>query len=267
MVLFEKGEETGGQVNLAARATWRESLTGVTRWLDGQVYAAGVDLRLGAEATAEAIMAEAPDIVVVATGGVPNKGDIQGVELAVSTWDILSGDIAPAGNVLLFDDHGDHQGMSCAEVMSNRGSRVEMASPERHAGVEVGLTNWPIHLRELYKRGVVMTPDLRLTEIHVEGNRLVAVLRNEYTLEEEERIVDQVVCEHGTLPREELYFALKPHSRNLGEIDLVALLGGRAQALVNNEGGAFQLFRVGDAVASRNIHAAIYDSLRLCKDF
>jgi len=27
------------------------------------------------------------------------------------------------------------------------------------------------------------------------------------------------------------------------------------------------LFRVGDAVASRNIHAAIYDSLRLCKEF
>ena len=142
---------------------------------------------------------------------------------------------------------------------------LNFASPERHAGIEVGLTNWPIHLRELYKRGVVMTPDLRLTEIHVEGNRLVAVLRNEYTLKEEERIVDQVVCEHGTLPREDLYFALRPHSRNLGEVDLDALLAGRPQVLVNNRDGAFQLFRVGDAVASRNIHAAIYDSLRICK--
>ncbi len=37
--------------------------------------------------------------------------------------------------------------------------------------------------------------------------------------------------------------------------------------MVNNPDGRFQLFRVGDAVASRNIHAAIYDSLRLCKDF
>ena len=40
----------------------------------------------------------------------------------------------------------------------------------------------------------------------------------------------------------------------------------RPLAPVNNRGGEFQLFRVGDAVASRNIHAAIYDSLRLCKD-
>ncbi len=29
---------------------------------------------------------------------------------------------------------------------------------------------------------------------------------------------------------------------------------------------AIQLFRIGDAVAGRNIHAAVYDALRLCKD-
>jgi hypothetical protein len=36
--------------------------------------------------------------------------------------------------------------------------------------------------------------------------------------------------------------------------------------LVRNPGGAFRLFRIGDAVASRNIHAAIFDALRLAKD-
>jgi hypothetical protein len=74
------------------------------------------------------------------------------------------------------------------------------------------------------------------------------------------------VIERGTLPADELYFELKPQSSNLGETDLDALLAGRPQSKVNNPGGSFQLFRVGDAVASRNIHAAIYDSLRLCKD-
>ena len=46
-----------------------------------------------------------------------------------------------------------------------------------------------------------------------------------------------------------------------------ALLAGRPQTVAHNPDGRFQLFRVGDAVTSRNIHAAIYDSLRLCKDF
>jgi hypothetical protein len=41
---------------------------------------------------------------------------------------------------------------------------------------------------------------------------------------------------------------------------------GRPQRLVRNPNGAFQLFRVGDAVSSRNVHAAVYDALRLVKD-
>ena len=92
------------------------------------------------------------------------------------------------------------------------------------------------------------------------------VLRNEHTLEQEEREVDQVVCEHGTLPVDELYFSLKPGSTNLGEVDYFALRNGEPQAIVNNPQGKYQLFRVGDAVSSRNIHAAIFDSLRYCKD-
>ena len=56
-------------------------------------------------------------------------------------------------------------------------------------------------------------------------------------------------------------------STNLGEIDIEALIAGQPQERVTNPDGTFQLFRVGDAVASRNIHAAIYDSLRLCKAF
>ena len=35
---------------------------------------------------------------------------------------------------------------------------------------------------------------------------------------------------------------------------------------MRNPDGGFRLFRVGDAVASRNIHAAVYDALRLMKD-
>ncbi len=267
VVLFEAADALGGQVNIAATATWRQSLSGITRWLEAQVRKAGVEVRLGTEATAEAVMAAEPDIVVVATGGMPNKGAVEGAEHAVTTWDVLTGAVEPGANVLLFDDQGGHQGPSCAEHMAGRGSQVEVATPERYLGVEFGGTNWPIHLRELYGKGVVMTPDLRLMQVYPEGNRLVAVMRNEYTLAEEERIVDQVVCEHGTLPRDDLYFALKPHSSNLGRMDLGALIAGESQAEAPNAEGRFQLFRVGDAVASRNIHAAIYDSLRLCKVF
>ena len=82
-----------------------------------------------------------------------------------------------------------------------------------------------------------------------------------------ERQVDQVVVNHGTRPLDELYFALKPLSRNRGEVDYEALSTGQPQTLAPNTAAAFKLFRIGDAVAARNTHAAIYDALRLVKDF
>ena len=78
--------------------------------------------------------------------------------------------------------------------------------------------------------------------------------------------MDQVVVEHGTLPLDELYFTLKPGSRNRGAVDYDALIANRPQASLQDDAGGFTLYRIGDAIASRNIHAAIYDALRLAKD-
>jgi hypothetical protein len=58
---------------------------------------------------------------------------------------------------------------------------------------------------------------------------------------------------------------MKEGSVNRGQTDLHALIEGRQQpAVIGAEG--YALFRIGDAVAGRNIHAAIYDAARLCKD-
>ncbi len=267
VVLFEAEDRVGGQINLAARIGWRENLSGITRWLEAQIGKLGVDLRLGTEATAEMVRAEEPDVIVIATGGVPNMGRHAGSDLLTSGWDILSGRVEPGRNVLLYDDQNDHQGLSVAEFLAERGALVEVATPDWMMASRVGPTNRPIHIRNLHARGVVMTPDVRLAQVAREGNELVAVLHNDYTEAEEERVVDQVVVEGGTLPRDDLYFALRPHSTNLGEVDYDALVENRPQALRTNPEGAFQLFRIGDAVSSRNIHAAIYDALRLAKDF
>ena len=81
-----------------------------------------------------------------------------------------------------------------------------------------------------------------------------------------ERHYDQVVINHGTLPLDELYFDLKPLSVNRGEVDHDALIQGDLQQVGGGPCDGFQLFRIGDAVAARNTHAAIYDALRLMKD-
>ncbi|ORE91309.1 NADH:flavin oxidoreductase [Aurantimonas sp. 22II-16-19i] len=269
VTLFEKSDRLGGQVNVASKATWREALSGIPRWLVAQVTKLGVDIRLGTEAGEAEIAALAPDIVIVATGGLPQRGEAKGFEHAVTTWDVLEGRSQPSGTVLLYDEIGGHNAASTAEVLAKMGCLVELVTHDRMIGEEIGPTNQPVHLRELYKLGVLMTPNSELIEIYPEGNRLIAAIRNTMTDAEEERVVDSVVVDYGTLPVDGLHFALKDRAKNRGLTDDHAIVAGAPQPCEINGAAAepgYTLYRIGDAVAGRNIHAAIYDALRLCKD-
>ena len=267
VVLLEATDRLGGQVNLAARLDRRREILGITGWLQREVELAGVDVRFNNYAESDDVLALTPDIVVVATGGTPNAGFFgEGADLVASGWDVLSGQTALTGDILVYDENGQHQGPSVAEYLAARGAKVTFVVPDRMPAVELGATNSSQFMKALYEGGVHFVPDLALKNVRREGNRLVATLRNMYTERREELAADHIVVEHGTLPADELYHALKGGSRNHGEIDLDALLAGRPQGIDANPAGRYQLFRVGDAVASRNIHAAIYNSLRLCKN-
>lgn len=122
------------------------------------------------------------------------------------------------------------------------------------------------YMRTLQRANVTFTVTYRVQKVERIGNSLRAIIGSDYGGPEQERVVDQVVVNHGTIPLDELYFALKPMSRNGGAVDYGALLAGRPQILAANHQSPFRLFRIGDAVAARNTHAAIYDALRLLKD-
>ncbi len=267
VLLLEASDRPGGQIALAAQVPRRRELIGIVDWLYSELQRLGVDLRFDTYAETEDVLAESPDVVVLATGGLPNTEFLaQGSNLLTSTWDILSGQTRPATNVLVFDDNGQHPGVSCAEFLAVKGSTVELVTPDRMVAFEIGGTNYPTYLKAFYEHEVAMTVNHRLTAVRQDDGQLVASLFNEFSKTMSERRVQQVVVEHGTLPADELYFDLRRHSTNDGELDLDALIAGRPQSLQSNPDGRFQLFRVGDAVASRNIHAAMHDSLRLCKD-
>jgi dimethylglycine catabolism A len=266
VTLIEAEPSVGGQINIASKLEWRNALGTIPFWLEQQCQRLKVDMWLGYTADVAMIERFDPDIVIVATGGYPNPGPIEGDEHLLTSWDVLSGRVEIGKRVLMFDDQGGDSGIGCAEYLAEKGAELEVATPERHLGVEVGSTTFPVYLDRLYKRRTQISPDVRLLRVEPKGDALVATLRNEYTLEEQTREVDQVVSDHGTLPNADLYFELKPRSSNLGAVDYHALMAGEAQTIDTNPDGKYKLFRVGDATAGRNIHAALFDSLRLCKD-
>jgi NADPH-dependent 2,4-dienoyl-CoA reductase/sulfur reductase-like enzyme len=263
VVLFEAARELGGQLLLAAKATWKLDMAGITAWLVGQMELLSVDVRCNAYAEAADVLSERPDVVVVATGGSPNVGKFEGAALAVTTWDVLASHVACGRDILLIDENGSAPGISCAEFAAARGSNVRFATPDREIGRELGGTNLGAHMTELYKLGVTVEVDVRLVSVVKSGNKLLATLANTYTGRETELTVDQVIGENGTLPNDEVYFDLKEKSKNRGEVDLRRLIELEPQVAENNPSGAFQLFRIGDAWTSRNLHAAMLDAARI----
>ncbi len=269
VVVFEATGQAGGQVALAAVPERRRELIGIVDWRLAELEHLGVAVHYNTYAEAEEVQAEAPDVVVVATGGLPKTDFLHaGEELVETTWDVLGGHFAGGGSIMLYDDNGQHPGPTCAEYLANNGEAVEIITPERAIGQQIGGTNYPAYLRTFYEQGVTITPDHWLRRVERDGDgRLAATLYNDYTKRESTRTFDHVVVENGTLPMDAVYEALKGDSVNYGETDLDALMEDRPQAIERNPDGRYQLFRVGDAVTSRNIHAAMLDAARLCKEF
>ncbi|WP_113434976.1 NADH:flavin oxidoreductase [Rhizobium sp. SYY.PMSO] len=267
VVVFEAANDPGGQIRLTAQSERRREMIGIVDWRMSQCEKHGVSFHFNTWADADTIVAENPDVVVIATGGLPHTEVLsKGNELVVSSWDIISGDVKPGTNVLIFDDAGDHAGLQAAEFIARTGAKVEIMTPDRAFAPEVMAMNLVPYMRSLQKLDVTFTVTFRLESVERNGNQIIAHVGSDYGGVSKQRVVDQIVVNHGTVPLDELYFELKPLSRNLGETSYDQLLAGEAQSVTRNAEGKFQLFRIGDAVAARNTHAAIYDGLRLAKD-
>jgi N-methyl-L-proline demethylase len=263
VVVYEAAREPGGQILLTARSRARQEMIGIIDWRMAQCNARGVKFHFETFAEADEVLAERPDVVIVATGGSPHTEVLKaGNDLTVSSWDILSGSVKPGQNVLLFDDAGDHAALQAAQVIADSGAKLEIMTPDRSFAPEVMAMNLVPYMRALQKLDVTFTVTFRLEAVTRDDGALVAIVGSDYGGVRKERHVDQVVINHGTLPNDEIYFALKPRSSNAGAVDYSRLIAGVAQP----QGTAFQLFRIGDAISARNTHAAVYDALRLVKD-
>jgi len=231
-MLFEKDAQLGGQVILAARAPARAEYAGIVRFLAGQVKKLGVEIRLGVEAGAAAVLAERPDAVVIATGSHPYVPSVPGADgkHVVTDRDVLADSAKVGANVVVVDDVHTQQALSTAELLLDQGKRVEIVSPLFYVGQDVGITSIaPLYAR-LFAKGAVLTPHTELRAI--EGSTVI-VANVHAGAERRIASVDTVVLAMGSRSTDTLYRALK--------------------------GRVSELHAVGDCVAPRGVHQAILD--------
>ena len=262
VILFEASSDLGGQIALAAKDQLHNQIWGTVYWLQSQLERLDVDVRYNCYAEESEVLAEQPDLVIIATGGMPESIGIDGGEHAASSWDVLSGELC-SGQVLLFDDHGDHHAGVAADVLAGNGAEVLHLTPDRTSFMELGPTNSAVVLRDLCRKGVQFEVLKDLIGIEKRKARKVARLRHTLTGDLSEKIVDHIVIERGIGSLAGVYEALKPTSRNAGIVDLSALVSNQLVLPEVNTEGTFDLVRIGDAISGRNLHAAIYDALRI----
>jgi len=267
VIVFEASNKAGGQLNLITRSKRRKDMLGIIDWRLEACNNNNVMFHYNTFATKDIILKEKPNSIIIATGGIPNTDVLdEGNEYACSTWDIISGSINIEEDVILFDDNGAYPGLQAAEIIVNKGSKLEIITPERYFSPEIGGLNHVSYAKKFIENDVTITINKRLKGITKDGNRLSAIIGSDYSDKIVNKNTSQIVVEHGTLPNSDLYFDLKKDSKNLGAIDYKSIINGKFNEIIKNQDGNYFLYRVGDAISSRNIHASIYDSLRICKD-
>jgi len=269
VTVLEAQANAGGQVRICAMTPRRREMMSIIEWREEQCTAKGVTFKFNHYAEGDDVTALEPDVVIIATGGLPNIELFESGEeatLVETSWDMITGDVKPAEDILIYDESGDHPALQAAEIAAEAGSKVEIMTPDRIFAPDIMAMNLVPYMRTLQDKDVTFTVTRRLLGVERKGNKLVATIGTDYSEHTDTKEYDQVVVNYGTLPVDELYLELKPLSSNCGAVDHERLIKGEVQNTVRNADGKFQLFRIGDAVSARNTHAAIYDALRLAKD-
>lgn len=260
--LYEAGSELGGQIRIGATGSWRRDLLGIVEWREAELQRLGVVVHTNSYMEEGDVASLAPDVVIVATGGLPQVDLLEGADLCLNTWDVLTGQAQVHGDVLVYDGTGRHPGPLVAEHAKGAGASVRYVSIDAQLSEEVTYAERLRWKKRFLQIGVAPVFETRLVSVARKDNRLDARLVNEISGEITSVVVDQVVIEQGSIPMDEVYSGLRSQSSNDGVSDLEALVNAMPQPRLGNAG--FELHRIGDAVSSRNIHAAMLDALRIC---
>lgn len=266
VVLFEASGRLGGQVLLAGKLGWRRDLLGITDWLQRECARLGVTVRLNCWAEQQDILAESPDVVMMATGGMPHTDWVEGDATLLSSWDVLSGMAVLDGDVLVHDQTGRNVAMAAADYLSEGGVGVTLNTQDAAVGMEAMRLEISPFMKRFYERGVTLQTDHELVAANASDNKIAVTFRNMHTGTTSQAFFDHVVVEAGTLPNDELFYEMNEGAANKGVIDLDAMRDGRPQPVIETEDGdaGYQLYRIGDVAGSRDIHCALLDALRIC---
>jgi 2,4-dienoyl-CoA reductase-like NADH-dependent reductase (Old Yellow Enzyme family) len=238
--LFEAQRRLGGQALLAQMLPGRAEFGGLVTNLLRELELAQVPVHRGSHVDRAKIMAEAPDVVLIATGAEPYRPEFpqEGTLQILDAWQVLRGEGPPPGqSVVVIDWRADWIGIGIAEHLAQSGRSVRLAVSGTCAGESL-----PLYVRDdaagtLHKLGVKVLPYMRLFGSDSDSVYLQHICSGEAVVIDK---VDTLVLCTGHAPVDEL-------SDSLEDLDIDVRI-------------------IGDAASPRSAEEAIYEGLKVAAE-
>ena len=166
VTLYEAAKQLGGQARLAQLLPHRAEFGGIITNLARELEQSNARVVMNTSVDLELIQAEAPDVIILATGATPlwpssfhyEAGDGQ----VCNAWEILRGEVKPGSSVVVADWAGDWIGMGVAEHLAEQGCHVRLAVNGLHAGERLQSYVRDTNASRLHALGVEVIPYSRL---------------------------------------------------------------------------------------------------------
>jgi 2,4-dienoyl-CoA reductase-like NADH-dependent reductase (Old Yellow Enzyme family)/thioredoxin reductase len=218
VVLMEKSPKLGGQLLMASVPPLKQELTQAVQYLVSQAVKAGVTMMVSHEATPEEVTRLKPDVVILATGGMPIiPKEIPGSDgkNVVTAWHVLTGHVLAGPQILVLG--GGVVGCETADFLAHPvddlrpgGNRVTVIEMLDNVALDERSSWRSLLIQRLRAKGVGIITSAKVVEILPDGVKYIQA-GQEKTI----RGMDTIVVALGTKPNNMLAQHLKDVSRHL----------------------------------------------------
>lgn len=169
VTLLEKDAELGGHFLVASYPPGKGEISGAIRSFIVNCREAGVDIRTGTEATPELVASLKPDAIIIATGSVPLRLPIPGLDSCgcSTAEDVLTGKADTGKRVLVVG--GGMVGCECVEFLTEREHIVDMVEMKPVIGEDIVPEARKYIMANLEKHKVTQRVNARVKQFYADG--------------------------------------------------------------------------------------------------
>jgi thioredoxin reductase len=161
VTVLEQSDQLGGKTRIAEEVPHHAEVALIRHFLIGEVGRLGVTVRTQVEATAELVVAEAPDAVIVAAGATPVGPEIPGddsVPVSSSGGAVVAG-MLPGDTIVILDEDAHHWAAAVIDTVARQGKTVWVVTRFFEVLRELPMVSRIVMLRSLDRQGVILRPN------------------------------------------------------------------------------------------------------------